>query len=112
MYELNYWVVGHLSDDPSQLIRLAAVVRGVESAGQCISYGVNSTAWRLDAVAALNTAQWALSVIPGWLAIRHLGILPDGTYIHGPRTYAPDADRPRLQQSGLATAEYDLKRDE
>lgn len=107
MYELNYWIVGQLSDDPASIIRLAAIVRGVESAGQCVSYGVNSTSFRLDAVAGLNAAQWAISILPAWLVIRTIGILPDGTKIHEPRTYAAESDRQQLKHHGLPTADFD-----
>ncbi len=46
-----------------------------------------------------------------WLVIRKVGILEDGTKIHEPRTYAAEDDRQKLKQSGLETAEYDLKGD-
>lgn len=112
MYELNYWVIGNISEDPAEIIRLASIVRGVESAGQCVSYGVNSTSWRLDAVAGLNAAQWAVSILPAWLVIRKIGVLDDGTKIHEPRTYAAEEDRVKLKHAGLKTAEYDLKGDQ
>lgn len=112
MYELNYWLVGSISDDPAEIIRLASIVRGVESAGQCVSYGVNSTSFRLDAVAGLNTAQWAISVLPAWFVVRKVGILADGTKIHEARTYAGEEERKKLKESGLKTADYDLKGDQ
>ncbi|TKY90337.1 hypothetical protein EX895_000335 [Sporisorium graminicola] len=111
MYELNYWLVGNISDDPADVIRLASIVRATESAGQCVSYGVNSTSWRLDAVAGLNTAQWAISVLPAWFVVKNIGILKDGTKIHEARTYAGEEDRKKLKDAGLKTAEYDLKGD-
>ncbi|GAC98435.1 hypothetical protein PHSY_006029 [Pseudozyma hubeiensis SY62] len=111
MYELNYWIIGNISDDPAEIIRLASIVRAVESAGQCVSYGVNSTSWRLDAVAGLNTAQWAVSVLPAWLVVRKIGILGDGTKIHEARTYAGEEERKKLKEEGLKTAEFDLKGD-
>ena len=111
MYELNYWLAGNVSDDPADIIRLASIVRGVESAGQCVSYGINSTSWRLDAVAGLNTAQWALSIVPAWLVVRKIGILDDGTKIHEARTYAGEQEREELKRKGLKTAEYDLQGD-
>lgn len=111
MYELNYWIIGNISEDPAEIIRLASIVRGVESAGQCVSYGVNSTSFRLDAVAGLNTAQWALSILPAWLVVKKIGVLDDGTKIHEARTYAAEEDRKQLKGAGLKTAEYDLKGD-
>ncbi|EST08703.1 Ion channel regulatory protein, UNC-93 [Kalmanozyma brasiliensis GHG001] len=111
MYELNYWIIGNISEDPAEIIRLASIVRGVESAGQCVSYGINSTTLRLDAVAGINTAQWALSILPAWLVVKKIGILDDGTKIHEARTYAAEEDRKGLKDAGLKTAEYDLKGD-
>ncbi|SJX65446.1 uncharacterized protein SRS1_15716 [Sporisorium reilianum f. sp. reilianum] len=111
MYELNYWLIGHISDDPADIIRLASIVRATESAGQCVSYGVNSTSWRLDAVAGLNAAQWAISVLPAWFVVRGVGVLADGTRIHEARTYAGEEERKKLKHAGLKTAEYDLKGD-
>ncbi|KAJ1035878.1 hypothetical protein NDA13_000536 [Ustilago tritici] len=111
MYELNYWIIGNVSEDPAEIIRLASIVRGVESAGQCVSYGVNSTNWRLDAAAGLNAAQWAISVFPAWLVVRKIGVLSDGTKIRENRTYAGEEERKKLKQSGLETAEYDRKGD-
>ncbi|CDU22059.1 uncharacterized protein SPSC_00689 [Sporisorium scitamineum] len=111
MYELNYWLVGNISDDPADVIRLASIVRATESAGQCVSYGVNSTSWRLDAVAGLNAAQWAVSILPAWLVVRNVGVLGDGTRIHEARTYAGEDERQKLKHAGLKTAEYDLKGD-
>ena len=111
MYELNYWIVGNISDEPSEIIRLASIVRAVESAGQCVSYGINSTSWRLDAVAGLNMAQWAVSVLPAWLVVRRIGVLQDGTRVHEARTYAGEEERERLKQAGLKAAEYDRKGD-
>ena len=112
MYELNYWLIGNISDDPAEVIRLASIIRAVESAGQCVSYGVNSTGWRLDAVAGLCTAQWALSVLPAWLVIRKIGVLHDGTKIHEPRTYAAQDERSKLKHAGLKTADYDSNGDQ
>lgn len=107
MYNLTYWIVGSLQDDPTEVVRLASIVRGIESAGQCVSYGVNSTGFRLDAVAGINMAQYAICIIPAWLVVRKIGILEDGTKIHEARTYADENEREQLKQAGFAEAEHD-----
>lgn len=110
-YELTYWLIANITDDPTELIRLASIVRGVESAGQCVSYGINSTSLRLDAVAGINAGQFMLGTIPAWLAIRKLGALKDGTMIHAQRTYATEEDRRELRVARLRAADHDPKED-
>ncbi|EPQ28045.1 uncharacterized protein PFL1_04372 [Pseudozyma flocculosa PF-1] len=107
MYEYVYFLIGHINDDPGEIVRIASVVRGIESAGQAVSYGVNSTGLRLDAVAGINMAQWAICLVPAWLVIRKLGILADGTRIHEARIYAPEEKREALKKSGIREAEHD-----
>lgn len=38
-----YWVAAHLSGSMDDMFHLAGVVRGVESLGQCIAYGINAS---------------------------------------------------------------------
>ncbi|CAO1635379.1 unnamed protein product [Parajaminaea phylloscopi] len=84
MYELTYFIVSSINDDGGDTVRLASIVRGVESAGQALSYGINATSWRLDAVAGLNFGFYAICLVPAWIVIRNIGILPDGTKIYAP----------------------------
>lgn len=75
MYEYTYWIMSALSPENSpELVRLASIVRGVESAGQALSYGVNATSWRLDAVAGLNFGFYGICLLPAWSVIRHVGL--------------------------------------
>lgn len=73
MYELTYWLVSAINKDGSEIVRLASIVRGVESAGQALSYGINATSWRLDAVAGLNFGLYSLCLAPAWMVIRKVG---------------------------------------
>jgi hypothetical protein len=107
LYELNYYIVSGISDDPEDIIRLTAIIRGVESAGQAVSYGINSTSLRLDAIAGINLAQWAIAVVPAWLVVRKFGILQDGTKIHSFAIYARKEERAELVKQGLAVAAPD-----
>lgn len=84
MYELTYWTVAGINDDGGETVRLASIVRGVESAGQALSYGINSTSWRLDAVAGLNTGFYAVCLVPAGMVISKIGLLQDGTRLFEP----------------------------
>ncbi|KAK0533272.1 hypothetical protein OC834_002305 [Tilletia horrida] len=106
-YELTYFVVGAINDDPSELIRLTSIVRGVESAGQAVSYGINSTGFRLDAVAGINMGLWGICLLPAWIVIRKIGILADGTRVHHLRTVAPEEKRAELKAAGVEVAAHD-----
>ncbi|KDN52779.1 hypothetical protein K437DRAFT_148006 [Tilletiaria anomala UBC 951] len=108
-YELAYFIVSGCSDDPEDIIRLTAIIRGVESAGQAVSYGINSTSLRLDAVAGINMGLWVIAIIPAWLVVRKLGITPDGTHIHQYAIYARSEQRKELVDQGLAVAAPDQK---
>lgn len=90
-YEYCYWIIQAINDDAGEITRLASIVRGVESAGQALSYGINSTSWRLDAVASLNFGFWVVSVVPAWFVVRKAGILEDGTKIHTPLAHKGEA---------------------
>ncbi|KAL9938388.1 hypothetical protein V8E36_003011 [Tilletia maclaganii] len=107
LYELTYWVVGTINDDPSELIRLTSIVRGVESAGQALSYGINSTGFRLDAVAGINMGLWGLCLLPAWVVIRKIGITADGTHVHSLRSVAPEEKRAELKAAGVEVAAHD-----
>lgn len=72
-----------------------------------MSYGINSTSLRLDAVAGINLAQWAIAIVPAWLVVRKLGILQDGTKIHSFAIYARKEQRAELVKQGLAVAAPD-----
>ncbi|KAK0561337.1 hypothetical protein OC861_005865 [Tilletia horrida] len=107
LYEYTYWLVGAINDDPSELIRLTSIVRGVESAGQAVSYGINSTGFRLDAVAGINMGLWGVCLIPAWLVVRNVGITADGTHVHSLRSVAPDRKRSALKAAGVEVAAHD-----
>lgn len=93
-YEFVYWIVQATNDDAGEITRLASVVRGVESAGQALSYGINATSWRLDAVSSLNFGFWVLAVVPAWFVVKQVGVLEDGTKIHKPLAHKGEAVSP------------------
>lgn len=74
-YLYLYFVVGNLAGTEEEVIRIAGLLRGVESAWQAVSYGVSSVSimGQIGSV-YLNFALWALSLAPAWLVIREIGV--------------------------------------
>lgn len=98
MYEYTYWLVGSSNDKPGEIVRLSSIIRSVESAGQAVSYGINSTAWPLFAVASLNLGFCVVGVVTAWFVVKGVGILADGTRIYTPPMYAEEQDRQAIVQ--------------
>lgn len=106
---MNYWIASGLSDDPADLIRLTAIIRGVESAGQAVSYGLNSTGFVLDGVAGLNLGLLAVSMPLCYVVVNQLGITPSGVKLHEFAIYASDDTRAQLLDQGVPQAAPDEK---
>ncbi|CDM31700.1 hypothetical protein DTO006G1_8945 [Penicillium roqueforti] len=77
-FQLNYmylfFLVGNLADDQEEVVRIAGLLRGTESAAQCVSYGLSS----VNIMAAvgsiyLNFGLWAIAIIPTWIIIKDIG---------------------------------------
>ncbi|GAD98575.1 hypothetical protein AOR_1_578194 [Paecilomyces variotii No. 5] len=84
MYDYLYWLIGTVNRDGGDIIRLSAVIRGVESAGQAISYGINSinqTRFPLSGAVAVNLSFFAACIIPSAFVIFKVGIV-DGVKVH------------------------------
>lgn len=84
MYDYLYWLIGTVNRDGGDIIRLSAVVRGVESAGQAISYGINSinqSRFPLSGAVAVNLSFFAACIIPSAFVVFKVGIL-DGVKVH------------------------------
>ncbi|CAG8977206.1 hypothetical protein HYALB_00006743 [Hymenoscyphus albidus] len=74
-YMYLYFVVGELAGTPEELIRIAGLLRAVESAVQAVSYGLNSIPIIADIGGAyLNFCLWGISLLPGWLVIKEIGV--------------------------------------
>ncbi|KAL5354936.1 hypothetical protein BJX96DRAFT_161441 [Aspergillus floccosus] len=73
-YMFLYFVVGNIANDDEEVVRIAGLLRGTESAAQAVSYGVSS----IPIMATvgniyLNFGLWAVSLVPAWLVIRKFG---------------------------------------
>lgn len=53
-----YWCIGNLSDSPGDQIRYSSLLRGIETAGVAISFGVQAVPTALIVTASLNFAFW------------------------------------------------------
>ncbi|OGE53998.1 hypothetical protein PENARI_c007G01066 [Penicillium arizonense] len=78
-FQLNYmylfFLVGNLADDQEEVVRIAGLLRGTESAAQCVSYGLSS----VNIMAAvgsvyLNFGLWAMAILPAWLIVKQVGV--------------------------------------
>ncbi|KAJ5780311.1 Major facilitator superfamily domain general substrate transporter [Penicillium paradoxum] len=77
-FQLNYmylfFLVGNLADDHEEVVRISGLLRGTESAAQCVSYGLSS----VNVMAAvgsvyLNFGMWAIAIYPAWLIVKEIG---------------------------------------
>jgi MFS family permease len=73
-YNFSFFLIDQISESPQETIRLAALLRGTESAWQALSYGLNA----LPVFAAVggtyfNFGIWAIAVLPAWLVVRQIG---------------------------------------
>ncbi|KAH6900630.1 major facilitator superfamily domain-containing protein [Thelonectria olida] len=73
-YNFAFFIIGQISASPQETIRLAALLRGTESAWQALSYGLGA----LPIFASiggtyLNFGLWGLSIVPAWVLIKGFG---------------------------------------
>ncbi|KAK2031972.1 major facilitator superfamily transporter [Colletotrichum zoysiae] len=73
-YLFLYFIVTNLAKGEEEVIRYAALLRGVESAWQAVSYGLTSlTIFGEVGGIYFNFALWAVAIGPAWLVLRHFG---------------------------------------
>ncbi|KAF8851350.1 hypothetical protein BDZ45DRAFT_730959 [Acephala macrosclerotiorum] len=74
-YMYLYFVVGELARTDAEVIRIAGLLRGTESAVQAVSYGLNSIPIIADVGGVyLNFGLWALALLPGWTIVKEIGV--------------------------------------
>ena len=64
--------MGSLSDDISELTRLAGILRGTESAAQAVAYGINAHKINPWIPIGINVALLLVAVYPTWLVAKDL----------------------------------------
>lgn len=85
MYDYLYWLIGTVNKSGGEIIRLSAVVRGIESCGQAISYGINSidqARFPLSGAVAVNMSFFLVCIVPAAFVIAKVGIV-NGVRVHG-----------------------------
>ncbi|KAJ4346396.1 uncharacterized protein N0V89_010325 [Didymosphaeria variabile] len=66
-----YYLLATKTDNISELSRFSGILRGQESFGQAVSYGLNTKKWKGGRVPlAVNTVLLGLAVYPTWLVVR------------------------------------------
>ncbi|KAF2735597.1 MFS general substrate transporter [Polyplosphaeria fusca] len=84
MYDYLYWLVGTVNKSSGEIIRLSAIIRGTESCGQAISYGINSinqNRFPLSGAVAVNLSFFAACIVPSAFVIWNVGIV-QGVKVH------------------------------
>lgn len=74
-YNFSFFLIGQISKNPQETIRLAALLRGIESAWQALSYGLNA----IPVFASVggtyaNFGLWAVALFPAWLVVKTIGV--------------------------------------
>jgi MFS family permease len=64
-----YFLVGTVGDGTSELSRGTGLLRGVESWGQCASFGISSSKFSPFYTTVINVVFWTLSLIPAAVTI-------------------------------------------
>ncbi|KAJ5125710.1 Major facilitator superfamily domain general substrate transporter [Penicillium atrosanguineum] len=57
-----YWCIGNLSDSPGDQIRYSSLLRGIETAGVAVGFGVQAVPTALIVTASINLALWFLAL--------------------------------------------------
>ncbi|KAI1391608.1 MFS general substrate transporter [Hypoxylon trugodes] len=98
-YNFSYFIISQISSSPQETIRLAALLRGTESAWQALSYGLNA----VPIIASvggpyINFGLWGVSILPAWLIIKDFGVGKDKTDIES-RAEVQEGDMGKEQGS-------------
>ncbi|KAJ5194329.1 Major facilitator superfamily domain general substrate transporter [Penicillium cf. griseofulvum] len=57
-----YWCIGNLSDSPGDQIRYSSLLRGIETAGVAVGFGVQAVPTALIATASINLGLWFIAL--------------------------------------------------
>ncbi|CDO74704.1 hypothetical protein BN946_scf184847.g12 [Trametes cinnabarina] len=73
-YLYLYFVVGYLAKTQEDVVRLAGLLRGTESAAQAVSYGLASlSSFAEVGGSAINFGLWGVALVPAWLIVKEIG---------------------------------------
>jgi MFS family permease len=57
-----YWCIGNLSDSPGDQIRYSSLLRGIETAGVAVGFGIQAVPTALIATACINLGLWFIAL--------------------------------------------------
>ncbi|KAL2821087.1 major facilitator superfamily domain-containing protein [Aspergillus granulosus] len=57
-----YWCIGNLADGPGEQIRYSSLLRGIETAGVAVGFGVQAVPTALIATASINLGLWFVAL--------------------------------------------------
>ncbi|KAI2605239.1 MFS general substrate transporter [Hypoxylon fragiforme] len=57
-----YWCISNLSDSPGEQIRYSSLLRGIETAGVAIGFGIQAVPTALIATASINLGLWLVAL--------------------------------------------------
>jgi len=63
-----YWCISNLSDSPGDQIRYSSLLRGIETAGVAVGFGVQAIPTALIATASINLAYWFIALLFSYYA--------------------------------------------
>lgn len=64
-----YFLVGTIGDGTLELSRSTGLLRGVESWGQCASFGISSSRFSPFYTTVINLVLWSVSLVPAVITI-------------------------------------------
>jgi len=98
-YMYLYFVVGNLASTQEEVVRIAGLLRGTESAVQAVSYGLNSVGIMGDVGGVyLNFGLWGIALVPAWFVVKQIGVSLGDRKV----------EREQVGEAGVATQPEDV----
>ncbi|CAH0034799.1 unnamed protein product [Clonostachys rhizophaga] len=94
-YNFAFFLIGQISKNSQETIRLSALLRATESGWQAISYGLGSVPLFASIGSVyLNFGLWAVSIVPAWFVVSRVGEL-----------YRAPQDEEQVENTQLASSD-------
>ncbi|KAL0060419.1 hypothetical protein AAF712_012788 [Marasmius tenuissimus] len=104
-FQLNYiyFLTGEMAESEADVVRIAGLLRGTESAVQAVSYGLNSIPIFSEVGGIyINFGIWGLALIPGWLVVREIGFGFGDRKVQREAKNASESTRPEVSETESA----------
>ncbi|KAI1636035.1 major facilitator superfamily domain-containing protein [Biscogniauxia mediterranea] len=103
-----YYVVASKTENIAELTRFSGILRGQESFGQAVAFGLNTQKWKGGRVPlGVNTVLLVLSIYPTWIVVRDIDPIEHGssTSVVTESSQAGDSEVEKGLETGKATDE-------